>query len=90
MDVDSDSLICGPIVDRVVAVSFRDAVYVTSSPEIVEDSSSNLIESVVVTIVNDINCSDVVGRSISVDSGSIVGATGDLVIIKVDSIAFDS
>ena len=67
-----------------VGVSFKDTVYVTSSPEIVEDSTSNLTESVVVTMVSDINCSDVVGKSISVDSGSIVGA------IRVDSIVFDS
>ena len=55
-------------------------MYVTSSPGIVEDSTSNLIESVVVTMINDINCSDVVGKSVSVDSGSI----------RVDSIVFDS
>ena len=72
----------GPTV--VVAVSFKDAVYITSSPGIVEDSTSNLIESVVVTMVNESNCSDVVGKSISVDSGSIVGTT------RVDSIVFDN
>ena len=71
----------GPTV--AVGVSFKNAVYVTSSPEIVEESTSNLIESVVVTMVNDINCSDVVGKSILVDSGSIVGA------IRVDSVVFD-
>lgn len=71
----------GPTV--AVGVSFKDAAYVTISLEIVEDSTSNLIESVVVTMVNDINCSDVVGKSVSVDSGSIVGA------IRVDSIVLD-
>lgn len=64
----------------IVEVSFRDPVDVTNSPEIVGDSPSSLVELIVVMMVSDINCSVVIGKSVSVDCGSIV-ATGDL---KVD------
>ena len=60
----------------IVEVSFRDPVDVTNSPEIVGDSPSCLVESVVIMMVSDINCSVVIGKSVSVDCGSIV-ATGD-------------
>ena len=73
-----------------IIVSFMDPIDDTKSSEIVGDFPSSLVESVVVMMVDitGVNCSVVIGSSVSVDVGSNE-MFRDPVTIKVGSIAFD-